>query len=142
MNWAIISATIPSLRPFLRGLSTAHGNNMFGSSYGTKPTGYALSDLRQNSRMRSKNGSRHQQSFAQSIHEENSQTGFAFDLGDNRGNNTAFVGAQSHSRHKSAAADDDMSIGSDNSQHRIIRKDVSYTVDHESAAPIQASERI
>ncbi|KAK0261592.1 hypothetical protein LTR35_017845 [Friedmanniomyces endolithicus] len=120
LNWSIISATVPSLRPFLRGLNTYTGTLSENSAdpklrhQGHRAL-YMLSNLDNKGR---KDRSTHDHSPPRSVLE------------------ILNPGMSSSEERKGTFAPgtelDATSLGSNDSRGMIIRKDVTWTVDHET----------
>ena len=126
MSWSIISAVIPSLRPFLRGLSTyteGLGGRTTDPSSQRYPniSSYELSNLRSTA----SNVNRHQRK-SRSV-SSNGPGGF---LG------TKSTGSRNKSvmrARRRGEADDQRSLNSNDSQNMIIEKDVHFTVAWDSS---------
>ncbi|KAK3705641.1 hypothetical protein LTR37_013249 [Vermiconidia calcicola] len=131
MFWSIISAIIPSLRPFLRGLST-YTEDLGGSTTDphsqryAKPSEYELSNLRSTA-----SNSNHHQSQSQSHWKGggDSSKDFLDTIIGNTGQHSTSVGRAQ----RRADGNDQQSLDSNDSQNMIIQKDVQFTVAWESA---------
>ncbi|KAK0247023.1 hypothetical protein B0A54_17952 [Friedmanniomyces endolithicus] len=120
LSWSIISATVPSLRPFLRGLNTYTGTFSENSTdpklrhQGHRAV-YTLSNMDSKGR---KDRSTHNHKPPRSVLE------------------ILNPGISSSGERKGTFAPgtelDATSLGSNDSQGMIIRKDVTWTVDHET----------
>ncbi|KAK6434708.1 hypothetical protein LTR95_009104 [Oleoguttula sp. CCFEE 5521] len=126
LNYSIISATIPILRPFIATLSTTYGvqAGFTGDAYGSSWSGAkgsssaARGDASRSIPMSSLNRSRIGQNTTRSWLE-----------GDKEGAGTSTAHAEHQTygpRHKDVG--DATSVESDDSQRMIIRKDVSWNV--------------
>lgn len=129
MFWSIISAIIPSLRPFLRGLST-YTEGLGGTSTDPDSQRYPHSSGHELSNMRSTaSNMRHARRKSQSTWRGGSEgpKGLLDTISNgirNTGHgNTAAVRAQ-----KRAEGDDSGSLNSNDSQNMIIQKDVKFSV--------------
>lgn len=131
LYWSIISATVPSMRPFLRGLSTTETTIFEDSTDPASRAGHGSSRT-QSSRWapRRSKGSNARESLP-------SRVGTAVEMQPMGVRNT---GQGSNCRASklrntlSPVADNDrdsVESGSDESQRMIIRKDVAWTVDRE-----------
>ena len=134
MFWSIISAVIPSLRPFLRGLST-YTEGLGGSTTDPNsqrypnPSGHELSNLRstasnadhhlRKSQSHWRGGSDGPKGLLDTISHGIRNTGQ---------HSTSVVQGQ-----RRAGADDQRSLNSNDSQNMIIQKDVQFTVAWDSS---------
>lgn len=131
--YSIISATIPTLRPFVNNLTTHYGGSgeksehsyNGGSAYANEsrgratPSGYQLSNL--NSATRSKN--RDKEETAESQHGwEGPPDAYQYGVD---GNTKKVVKRVDENKESNG---DTTSVSSDDSQRMIIRKDVSWVV--------------
>lgn len=128
MIWSVISATIPSLRPFLRGLSTC--TQGLGESF-TDPnsrhayaSGYELSDLRSdpNHRRHWRSNQAHQKSSDDGLR------GFMETIGNGIGR-TGHTNNITDVAERGWAGEEQGSMDSGDSQNIIIQKDVNFEID-------------
>ena len=120
--WSLISATIPSLRPFLRGLSTAEGTIFESPAYPDskqQTSSYMLSNL-----------SKARRGTYRKSRSETAPDELCLRPGYDEGSNSVTVEARPGEGRK-AVAQDSISVGSDDSQRMIIRKEVIWTIDAE-----------
>jgi hypothetical protein len=135
LYWSIISATIPSMRPFLRGLSTTETTIFEDSTGHASRTGYELSKMR--SRSKSSRLTRFTATKDSGKRSQHSQSQSAIEMGPLPERREVHAPSRTGSRLRhnlpSTFRTDRGSIssGSNESQHMIIRKDVSWTVDHD-----------
>ena len=128
MIWSVTSATIPSLRPFLCGLSTCTqglgGSSTDPNSRRAYASGYELSDLRPD-RIQKRHWRRNQ---ADQKSSGDGLRDFVETIGNGIGrighsNNTTVVAQQGR------AVDEQGSMDSGDSQNMIIQKDVHFEID-------------
>jgi hypothetical protein len=133
LYWSVISATIPSMRPFLRGLSTAETTVFEHSTDPAARANYELTKIRSRSRL-----SRFTAKFSSSARRsQNLQTKEAIEMNPIPAKSTdglptsrrSQLGCGLSPRPRSHRGSIDS--GSNESQHMIIRKDVSWTVERD-----------
>lgn len=132
LYWSIISATIPSMRPFLRGLSTTETAVFEHSTDPAARANYELTKIRSGSRF-----SRFTAKFNSTRRSQHSQTKEAIELNPMPATKADCLPAGRRSqlgcglspipRSERGSIDS----GSNESQHMIIRKDTSWTVERD-----------
>jgi hypothetical protein len=132
LYWSVISATIPSMRPFLRGLSTAETTLFEHSTDPTARANYELTKVRSGSRF-----SRFSVKLGSARRSQDLQTKEAIEMNPMPAKSAdclptgrrSQLGCGLSPRPRSERGSIDS--GSNESQHMIIRKDVSWTVERD-----------
>lgn len=132
LYWSIISATIPSMRPFLRGLSTTETAIFDASTDPAARAEYELSKMRSGSRF-----SRFTARISSAKRSQHSQTQEPIEMNPipeksadelPKGKLSRMGG---HLGPSMRVERDSIDSGSNESQHMIIRKDITWTVDRD-----------
>ena len=136
LNYSLISATIPCLRPFITNLATHYGgfgrSHHTGGSYGTKYGSHNASTNQSFQMNILKSTDRHAISHDQTVVDTRHLVGTSTD--HRTKTNTGHVGKKgiiskpldSHGGQEDSRR---TSIGSNDSQRMIIRKDITWTVE-------------
>jgi hypothetical protein len=133
LYWSVISATIPSMRPFLRGLSTAETTVFEHSTDPAARANYELTKIRSGSRISrftakfSSSARRSQNSQTKEAIEMNPMPAKSVDCHPTSRRSQLGCGLSPRPRSQRGSIDS----GSNESQHMIIRKDVSWTVERD-----------
>lgn len=135
LYWSMTSATIPSMRPILRGLSTTETTISENSTGHACRAGDVLAKMRCKSNSSRASRSTVMRASARRSQHSEPQSAIEMDLLPVRREGQAQGGTGSRLRHNlpSTFRTDRGSIssGSNESQYMIIRKDISWSVDHD-----------